>query len=216
MRDVQKLREKTQFSLEDRQLAALAAGLLGLIGAAFVLGVMVGKRISPQAAPAPDLALLDARVKNAPEPVVPAPPPAEAAREPPSAARESTGDKPRETQGRTSSLVPPPRPTTIVAPPQQPVQVASTGPAALTPPPRELGQYTVQIGASQDRAEAQRLEARARAKGLHPYALQADLGPKGVWYRVRVGAFRDKDAAVRFRDDVARELRGAAVVMPSR
>ena len=88
-------------------------------------------------------------------------------------------------------------------------------PKALTPPPRDVGEYTVQVGASQDRSEAARLEGRARGAGLRAYVVQANLGAKGTWYRVRVGAFRDKDAATRFRKDVERELRVAAVVMPT-
>jgi cell division septation protein DedD len=74
----------------------------------------------------------------------------------------------------------------------------------------------VQIGASQDRSDAARLESRARGAGLKPYALEANLGAKGTWYRVRVGAFRDREAANRFRLDVERELRSAAAVMPAR
>ena len=86
---------------------------------------------------------------------------------------------------------------------------------ALPPPPKELGRYTVQVGASQDRAEAHRIEARARTSGLRPYVVEANLGAKGVWYRVRVGAFDTREAAERFRRDVDRELRGSAAVMPS-
>ena len=56
----------------------------------------------------------------------------------------------------------------------------------------------------------------ARAAGLKPYVVEADLGSKGTWYRVRVGAFKDKAAASRFRTDVEREMRGPAVVMASR
>src|SRR5439155_836937 len=48
-----------------------------------------------------------------------------------------------------------------------------------------------------------------------PDVVEANLGPKGTWYRVRVGAFQDKDSANRFRKDVERELRTAAVVMPT-
>ncbi len=109
-----------------------------------------------------------------------------------------------------------PRPATVVPAPPRPVQVASTSLAALTPPPRDPGKFTVQIGASQDRTEALRMESRARAAGLKPYAVEADLGAKGTWYRVRIGAFPDKDAANRYRRDVERELRAPAVVMPSK
>ena len=101
-------------------------------------------------------------------------------------------------------------------PPARPVQVASASPAPLAPPPRDLGQFTVQVGASRESAEAQRLESRAHAAGLKPYVVSADLGKKGVWYRVRVGAFPDRESADRFRQDVEREMRTSAVVMSTR
>jgi cell division septation protein DedD len=97
------------------------------------------------------------------------------------------------------------------------VQVSpAAAPVALTAPPRDPGAFTIQIGASQDRTEAARIEARARGAGLKPYVVEANLGAKGTWYRVRVGAFHDRDAANRFQKDVERELRSAAVVMPTR
>ena len=52
--------------------------------------------------------------------------------------------------------------------------------------------------------------------GLKPYVMEADLGAKGTWYRVRIGAFRDREGANHFRKDVERELRIAAAVMPAR
>ena|SRR5437588_91270 len=114
------------------------------------------------------------------------------------------------------AAVAPAKPVTI-PPPPKPLEVAPAPekekPVVLTPPPKDRGDYTVQVGASQDRAEAARIEQRARAAGLKPYVVEADLGKKGTWYRVRVGAFKDKDAADRYRKDVQRELRSAAVVM---
>jgi cell division septation protein DedD len=146
--------------------------------------------------------------------------PAEEPAKPPekAGAEKAAVEKRDSTQGRAhaATVVTAPRPATVVAAPPKPVQVASTTSVALTPPPRDVGQFTVQIGASQDRAEALRMENRARAAGLKPYAVEANLGAKGTWYRVRVGAFRDKDAASSYRRDVERELRAAAVVMPSK
>ena len=53
--------------------------------------------------------------------------------------------------------------------------------------------------------------------GAHqPLVLRTSLGKTSSWYRVRVGAFADKESAERFRRDVERELRTSAVVMPSR
>jgi cell division septation protein DedD len=174
MRDAERLREKTQVNLDDRQMGAVAVGGLLLLGVVFALGLVIGKHLVAQAGT-----------------------PAEPPRAPP-------------------ATVAPAKPVTI-PPPPKPLEVAPAAekekPVVLTPPPKHLGDYTVQVGASQDRAEAGRIEQRARAAGLKPYVVEADLGKKGIWYRVRVGAFKDKEAADRYRKDVQRELRSAAVVM---
>ena len=86
----------------------------------------------------------------------------------------------------------------------------------LPAPPRNAGKYTVQLGASQSRTDALQLASRASVAGQKAYIVEAKLPGKGVWYRVRVGAFRDKPAADRFRRDIERELRTDAVVMPTR
>jgi cell division septation protein DedD len=168
MRDADRLKEKTEIALDDRQIAGLAIGALLLLGGVFAVGLLVGKHLAARTQPvvaAAELAVAEPRPVPAKAPVVPPPPP---------------------------PVVEPPAPA----------------------PKQDLGEFTVQLGASKDRAEAQRLEQRARAAGLKPYMIEADLGPqKGTWYRVRVGAFKDKDAAGRFRSDVERELRSTAVVM---
>jgi cell division septation protein DedD len=94
--------------------------------------------------------------------------------------------------------------------------VVPTDSGDLPAPPRNVGKYTVQLGASQHRTEALQLASRASTTGQKAYVVEARLPGKGVWYRVRVGAFPDKPAAERFRRDIERELRMDAVVMPTR
>ena len=220
MREVGQLREKVQIFLDDRQVIALAVCALLLLFGVFSLGILLGKKVnSPQPAARPaDLASLDAQARRSdPPPATPKPtshPDARPAAAPAEVARPEKAPPPVQA---AAVIAPAARQTTVVpAPPARPVQVAPAVPVALTPPPRELGNFTVQIGASQDRSDAARLESRARGAGLKPYVQEANLGAKGTWYRVRVGAFRDRDAANRFRLDVERELRSAAAVMPAR
>jgi cell division septation protein DedD len=59
------------------------------------------------------------------------------------------------------------------------------------------------------------LVIRVSKAGLRPYVMEAKLPGRGLWYRVRVGAFADRAAADQYRKDVERELRAPAVVMPS-
>lgn len=217
---MERLREKHQFSLDDRQVAALAFCALLLIGAVFAVGVTLGKHLASAAAPPgpADLAQLDARAITA----------ARAAPKPASVSAASVTLRPSQSADAPQGPVPPkvageaprsvsaaagPAPLVVPAPPRA-VQIASLAPVApLSPPPRDLGPYTVQIGAARDRADAQRLEAKARSAGLKPYVVEADLGRAGLWYRVRVGSFADKETANLFRKDVERELRSSAVVM---
>jgi cell division septation protein DedD len=219
VREVGQLREKIQISLDDRQVIALAVCALLLLFGVFSLGILLGKKVTSSQPPRStlrDLGMLDAQARRT-EPPAPAAKPTplpdtKVAPAPAEVTRPEKAAPPR----AASVIAAPTRQTTVVpAPPVRPVQVPPAVPIVLTPPPRELGNFTVQVGASRDRAEAARLEGRARGAGLRPYVLEANLGAKGTWYRVRVGAFRDRDAADRFRLDVERELRSAAVVMPA-
>ena len=253
MRDVDRLREKIQLSLDDKQIAVLAVCTLLLLGGVFSLGLLVGKRLAaaaPQPAPLNDLAALDelqrvappkaALPQSPPRPAPPAPAAPVAVAPPPAPAPKDDLDrdldeqpvpeqgKPPETapappgaaqpaRPAQAALVPTQRERVLIDPPAKPRTVEPASAAvALSAPPRNLGAFTVQIGASQDHGEAQKLEARARLAGLKPYLVEARLGTKGTWYRVRVGSFNDQNAANEFRRDVERELRVQAMVMPSR
>jgi cell division septation protein DedD len=205
MRDAERLREKTQVNLDDRQMGAVAVGGLLLLGVVFALGLVIGKHLAAQSQPSP---VEDAALES--------PPPSKPAQGRTVPVHVAQAGTPAEPPRAPPATVAPAKPVTI-PPPPKPLEVAPAAekekPVVLTPPPKHLGDYTVQVGASQDRAEAGRIEQRARAAGLKPYAVEADLGKKGIWYRVRVGAFKDKEAADRYRKDVQRELRSAAVVM---
>jgi len=196
IKDGRWLREKIELTIDDRQVAALAVGALLLLSGMFALGLMVGLQVarrSAQPAIAGDLAALDeqrALAQRAPVLKTAAPEPAK-------------------------KEVPAP-PATVDVAPARPEVPASDGPAALPEAPPDPGKFTVQLGASQDRGDAAHLAARAAGAGLKAYVAEARVPGKGIWYRVRVGAFADKESAERFRRDVERELRTSAVVMPAR
>lgn len=244
MRDDHLMQEKIEVSLERRHVALLAAGALVLLGGVFALGVLVGRQVASSALAGPqkpatgDLSALDAERDDAPAHPKASPP----ARTPPHAAPAPSRVDPARVDppapaaapvaaasvsGAAAASPPAPAPAAsgamVVVPPAKVASIPAPRPTAkpgatlaLAPPPKDLGRFTVQLGSSQDRAEAQRLESRARAAGLRSYVIETNLGAKGVWYRVRVGAFESRDAADRFRKDVERELRASAAVMPSR
>ncbi len=92
---------------------------------------------------------------------------------------------------RGEAVVPPP----VVLPP---VAVPETPPAVQ---PSVDGRFVIQIAAFRDQVQAAAGFARLRTAhpdlmaGLTPDVERADLGERGIYYRLRVGAFESKDAA---------------------
>jgi cell division septation protein DedD len=78
------------------------------------------------------------------------------------------------------------------------------------------GAFTLQLGASNNRDDAERQAARLREKGYAPYIVTAEVPGKGTWYRVRMGSFPTKDAATRYLQDFKRETQAEAFVASTR
>jgi len=231
-----RIREKFELSLDGRQVASVVVGALVIVGVVFVLGLNVGRQVAtrqagsaragdldaldraPTAAPAVDGASLTfhdqlVKQKPAPQPSVTAvavstptstgigsteavhPERSEAA----SAAERSRGTTPTSTPTATST--PTPTSTATAAPSTK----ASSSPS---------GAFTIQIGATQQRSEADRISVRYRS--LNPRVETADVQGKGRWYRVRVGSFATREAAERYRHDVSRETGVTGYVTASR
>ncbi|MBL8951430.1 MAG: SPOR domain-containing protein [Myxococcaceae bacterium] len=225
MRDVHKLKEKYELSLDTRQILTLTfVGVIAL-GGVFVLGVAVGKKLASEDAisqPADLLSQLDA--KSA-EPRL-------------TYQDELTKDAPK-------PKPPPPAPVAVVAPPEEPKPAPAPpppAPAAEEPKPEPVavptrtverdagdlkeaiaraqkpaeasadGSWTLQLSAYQDKAEADRFAADLRGKGYAPYVVEAHIAGKGTWHRVRMGRFPSKDAAARYLSDFQRETSIQAIV----
>lgn len=130
--------------------------------------------------------------------------------------------KPQPAPQTATAATKPPAPLGLAhpAPPpaavQKPLTIAKQVPAAVTPPPKPVvavtpkpvetkpaaaGAYLLQIGAYKSQEEAMaawKAYAGKHAtllKGFGPDVQRADLGDKGVWYRLRVSSFADKNAA---------------------
>jgi cell division protein FtsN len=97
------------------------------------------------------------------------------------------------------------------APAKQPVAIPAKAPAAAS---AAGGAYLLQIGAYKSQSDADAAWKTYQAKhaallsGFGPNVQKADLGDKGVWYRLRVGSFADKGAAAALCDRLKTE--GAA------
>lgn len=92
------------------------------------------------------------------------------------------------------------------APAQAAVEEAPVGPPQLAPEPlfASNGRYVAQLAAlrSEDGAEAAWRRYASRAPDLFEHARldveRADLGQRGVYYRIRAGYFADRANAARF------------------
>ncbi len=69
-------------------------------------------------------------------------------------------------------------------------------PQKAAPAPSSSGdRFTVQVAAVQDVQGATGLVNRLRKKGYRAYQIRSEVAGKGVWYRVRVGAYPSRQAA---------------------
>ncbi|HZW91294.1 MAG TPA: SPOR domain-containing protein [Myxococcaceae bacterium] len=281
MRDTHRMREKYDLSLDSRQVVSLLIGGIVVLGAVFVLGVLVGKKLAgtPRADHAPDLlTALDhksdalERARAAPPltfqeeltkpaasaptairpaasaPATPAPAPSTAAAHPvaanttvasavpPASATAASATKPAAparaaavpvatatvTEAKPERKAEPEKKAEPVrTPPVDSVATRST-PAAAHPAPKvpdatsSTGAFTLQLGASPNRDDAERQVSRLREKGYAPYIVTAEVPGKGTWYRVRMGSFPTKDAATRYLQDFKRETQAEAFVASTR
>lgn len=283
MRDTHRMREKYDLSLDSRQVVSLLIGGIVVLGAVFVLGVLVGKKLAgtPRADHAPDLlTALDHKsdalelARAAPPltfqeeltrpaastptvarlPLV-SPPPTSASSTAPTVARVTApaATPPPSATPTAAAAAPTSKPASAVRAAAVPVTTAAATeakperkpeaekkaePAARPPPPESVatrsapaaahpapkvpeatsatGAFTLQLGASLNRDDAERQAARLREKGYAPYIVTAEVPGKGTWYRVRMGSFPTKDAATRYLQDFKRETQAEAFVASTR
>lgn len=72
------------------------------------------------------------------------------------------------------------------------------------PRPSGEGEFLLQVASYRKPDAAEALKARLALKGFQARVVRADLGPKGTWYRVRLGPYPDRAAAESVRDRVER------------
>ncbi len=129
----------------------------------------------------------------------------EALKKPPAESQRRIASSPKPAQKPTSSAKPPvakPAPAKpaeqAVAPkpaPSPPRPVAAEPAPTSQPAPAAGGRFAIQVGAFREVESADALVNRLRQKGHAAYHLRTEVPGKGVWYRVRVGAFDSRSAA---------------------
>lgn len=88
-------------------------------------------------------------------------------------------------------------------------------PAIITTP--EMGQeagFTVQVYSFQDRTRAERAMDALKSAGYKAYMEVSDLGPKGTWYRVRIGGLENEAQAKAMLDEVRKNYQSGFIVKP--
>jgi DedD protein len=239
MRDAHRMKEKYDLSLDNRQIGSLLIGGIVVLGAVFVLGVVVGKKLgaSERAQSAPDLMSAldraDAAVRVSDESLTfpdeltkkvdpPRESPSAKKPEPP---KEPPKPEPKKADDGEKALAeatedPAPHPDGKVEEAAVPTRTSNKDAglkeaiarATAKPETAPNGPYTLQLSASQSKEEADSFAQHLRDKGYAPYIIQAQVPGRGLWYRVRMGSFASKDAANRYLVDFKRETQIEAFV----
>jgi DedD protein len=222
-----KLRERFMLALDGRQIAAIVVGALVVLGVVFALGTEVGQRLGarraelnrpanlsdleavagpPRAAPGKELTFQDELPR-----AKPGPPPPPATTRSPDAAEAVVEPAPAAVPTPAAAPAPTAEPPAAPGPAQKPAQAEAARPSPAPAAPAAKGAWTVQLGASQRREEADGLAQKVKALG--PRVEVAEIPGKGRFFRVRVGRFDSREAAEKYRADVQREtgLSGMAV-----
>jgi len=91
------------------------------------------------------------------------------------------------------------KPAPAVKPTPAPAPVPAAAPVTKvkeTPKPAGGGDYTLQLSAFQDKNEAAQFITTLKDAGYKPYMQTSTIPGKGIWFRVRMGAYKTWDEAV--------------------
>ena len=86
-------------------------------------------------------------------------------------------------------------PTSIPTPVPTPIPTVNPNTNIDTPPPAGDGRFTLQLGATPSQGESEALVKRLRGAGIEVYVVKADLGKRGIWYRIRTGRYGSANEA---------------------
>jgi cell division protein FtsN len=193
MRDLRKLRTKYEIKLDNRHIAYLLAGELLIVVIVFSLGVVVGKGMGQLDQLEKSTTVAAANVTPSPEAGTPPPVTLDSLLQP------EISPPPVELSPTPAEpLMQTPLPTAAdLAPalPAVPGQAAKVDIGSLPAPPKGGDYWTVQVGSYPTKEEAMAIYQRLMQTGSQPMVEEADLGDRGMWYRVSVGQFATEAGA---------------------
>lgn len=185
MRDLKKMRERHEFSLDNREMALIFAALLLILVLSFALGVMAGKGMRGEVLVSSPAALEERG----------------AAGEGLSATdRElivgstvtETGSQPTveaQTQFTFYETLTKVTPDTTLRREDKP---------QLPPAEFEGGKYSIQLSSSQEKKRSLHIVEGLKKKGYPAFLEEVDIKGKGTWYRVKVGRFSSREDAAKY------------------
>lgn len=224
MRDVHRVRERVELSLDNRQVVAFVICSLVVLGMVFALGVLVGKQLAAsaqgQARPLDPLGALDAKEQGRLDPEAAA---AAAAADPDAGVPLTFANELTKPKAANPALEPmkPKGEKAEAKKPEAKKADAKAEPAAMAkkPEPTEgegearsnlskafdkgsgkAETFCLQVSSLPDRESAEKLVAKLATKGYTASVAEADIPGKGLHYRVRVGSYTsraDADSAAK-------------------
>lgn len=209
MRDIGRVKERYDFTLDSRQMGLVL--FAGLVAAAllFVLGMSVGRQWERKLHAGRDRAAAPAGTTAQAAPageVVPAAPPVSPS---PAVTRAEVPDagesgKPSPEPMKPEDLTFPKVLTSGGGQPAPAVKAARPAPAKTAKPAKAQGAFTVQVGAFKDRAAADGLAAKLGKKGYDSGVYPPGGSKAAGIYKVHVGSFETRDDAQKTADRLTR------------
>lgn len=205
---VQPVMSRSQRRVEKKQTWIIVVLVLLVAGVSFFLGVMAGQK-GVSLPGFGDAEVQEVRMPPATQ-VVPVPPTPEPVPEPEPAKLTFYDNLPKGDQVPLGSGInlPPEQTASAAVPkpstPEQPAvkpkiakPVAQPKPAipVSVPTATANGGFVVQIASFRTAEDASKYQARLGKQGLTTYQERADLGAKGVWFRVIAGPYAERTAA---------------------
>ncbi len=215
MRDERETKEKYDLTLDNRQIVSGLIGAVVVLGAVFILGVVVGKKLGgdQRSARAQDLlSALDEKAAAMEQ----------VRKEPPLTFQDELTKKTGPEPIRAPVVSLPPLPA---EPKSQPTMAATQSHPSATSERKLVqretkgsgskGAFTLQLSSTQKRTDANRFIEKLRGKGYAPFLTEAEVPGRGTWYRIRLGSFPNKEMAARYLTDFKRETQLEAFVAAS-
>lgn len=197
MRDADRLKEKIEVSLDNRQIFFLFFGSAVVACLVFVVGVMVGKRLEARKArtarPSSDeLARVD-RDSQVGRPKLTfhdelVKPDARAQKDVPPEVLDWQNMGKRDL-GNADVVAVNDAPSPAATSEAPSLGAPDAKPQPVVKPAKPARRYTLQVSAYQNKADADQMVKKLQQAGYRPYVVSAAVPNRGVWFRVRVGSF---------------------------